>query len=102
MSAGQLVTIGNVTVRTTALTHPAGVDVVLKMGGTCSRLRARIFHLEIVEDAQTRRILKRLNHARSIAWLEKHVDCTPDDLAILLREGLITVKNGKVQKKKCP
>lgn len=98
MSAGQLVTIGNVVVRTTALTHPAGVGVVLKMGGTCSRLRARIFHLEIVEDAQTRRVLKSLNRARSIAWLEKHVDCTPDDLEILLREGKITRVNGKVRK----
>lgn len=102
MFAGQLITIGNVIVRTTAITHPAGVGVVLKMGGTCSRLRARIFHLEIVEDAQTRRVLKSLNRARSIEWLEKHVDCTPDDLEILFRESLITVKNGKVQKKKCP
>lgn len=97
--SGQLITIGNVIVRTTALTHPCGVQVVLKMGGTCSRLRARIFHLEIVEDAQTRRVLKNLSRTRSVAWLKERVDCTQDDLDILIREGLITVNNGKVQKK---
>lgn len=90
--------IGETKVRKTAKTHPEALRVVRKMGGSCSRLRARTNYLEVVEDAQTRRVLNCFRHKASIKTLQKRAKCTDEDLAILVREGKIKVKNGMVTK----
>ena len=91
------IVIHGMRMRTTAKTHPYAISVMQKMHG-CTRLRAEIFCMEVIEDAQTRRVLASFRKRATIKWLTKHVRCTDEDLAILAREGHIRIVKGKVIK----
>jgi hypothetical protein len=90
--------VGDMKVRKTAKTHPEALRVIRQMGDSCSRLRARIFCLEVVEDAQTRHVLHCFRHKASIKTLQKRAKCTDEDLEILVRTGKVKVHKGVVTK----